>query len=123
MKKTSLETGRGALSALLILWSGALLIFAVMIFFWASINNTGPKLPADRSVYVDQLLLTSNDLNLPARTSLINTLRKDIGIEEGPPSFRSAEDRNKVYNRLLEQRVKKATSASSGDGWRVGALP
>ncbi|MDF2381534.1 hypothetical protein JMG10_08680 [Nostoc ellipsosporum NOK] len=120
------KADKGSLLSLVILWSGGALIFIVMASFWAPVNEQSTKgsIRADGEVFVDQLLLTYSDLNLPNKTSLINTLRKDIGEMETGATPGSADDRKKLYNRLFEQRVRKAsTPAPANDGWRVGAIP
>lgn len=123
---TKKNADKGSLLALVILWSGGVLIFIVMASFWTPVDEQGSRssIRADGEVFLDQLLLASSDLNLPDKTSLINTLRKDIGEGESTTVPGSADDRKKLYNKLFEQRVRKAsTPAPANDGWRVGAIP
>jgi len=120
------KADKSSLLSLVILWSGGALIFIIMASFWTPVDEQGSKtsIRADGEVFLDQLLLASTDLNLPDKTSLINTLRKDIGEMENVATPGSADDRKKLYNRLFEQRVRKAsTPAPANDGWRVAAIP
>lgn len=113
---------KGTLVALLLLWSGAILIFFTMVSFWRPVGGIGNVSQNNKQnigikedgVYVDQLLLATSDLNLPDKSSLINTVLKDIGEDDSTLDVSSAARRNSIYERVLQQRLKRATGNDGG---------
>jgi len=118
----SKTSDKGTLIALLLLWSGAILIFVTMVSFWRPVKGIGNNPPGNTQntrikedgIYVDQLLLATSDLNLPDKSSLINTVLKNMGEDDSTLDISSAARRNSIYERVLEQRLKKATGNDGG---------
>lgn len=110
VKKTDLS--------LLVLWGGALIIICVMVSLWAPIRKMNKDIQtaenavqSGRTIFMEEILLDESSLRLPGKTSLMNTLLKDIGSNDMPEELK---DPKKIYEQVVEQKMRKARRNSGG---------
>lgn len=121
------DKSAGHYPALILLWAGAFVIFLIMIALWykegddaISLNvkhrNTENRsTSAEDGIFVDELLLSANDLSISGRKELINTLLTSNN-EYDTVSTNTFAGRDKLYKKLYEQQVKNTSQGRSGGG-------
>ncbi|MFT4093175.1 MAG: hypothetical protein QM640_06010 [Niabella sp.] len=118
--------------ALTILWIGSLAFCGGMIYNWYVSDNWGSQANKNRlspkDIFVDQLLLTSEDLQLGEEVNLINiNLNKataDTGShdQQGSATAITLPERKLVYSKILQDKIKKI-STKNEDGFTIKPLP
>lgn len=103
------DKSAGHYPALILLWAGAFVIFLVMIALWYKESD------AAEGMYVDELLLSANDLSISGRKELINTLLTS-NKEYDTENTNTSAGRDKLYKKLYEQQVKNTSQSRSGGG-------
>ncbi|MFD2918423.1 hypothetical protein ACFS6H_01800 [Terrimonas rubra] len=121
------DKSAGDYPALILLWAGAFVIFLIMIALWykegddaISLNvkhrNTETRNnTAEDGIFVDELLLSANDLSISGRKELINTLLTNNN-EYDTVSSNTFAGRDKLYKKLYEQQVKNTSQSRRGGG-------
>jgi len=121
-----------ATSSLAVLWIGTLLLLAFMFYGW--VHPQYEKRPlkglfsSSKGVFVDQLLLSPEDLQLGDRVNLINiNLSKDMNLPfaEQDSFMKAPEAKKQVYSNILQNKLKKASSKQKNnkDDFIVKPLP
>ncbi len=103
------DKSAGHYPALILLWAGAFVIFLIMITLWYKEDE------AEKGMFVDELLLSANDLSISGRKELINTLLTSNN-EYDTVSTNTFAGRDKLYKKLYEQQVKNTSQSRSGGG-------
>lgn len=103
------DKSAGHYPALILLWAGAFVIFIVMIASWYKESD------AAEGMYVDELLLSANDLSISGRKELINTLLTS-NKEYDTENTNTSAGRDKLYKKLYEQQVKNTSHNRTGGG-------
>ncbi|MFV0604504.1 MAG: hypothetical protein ACK5NK_01565 [Niabella sp.] len=112
-------------TVLIILWAGALVLIAIMVYRWQKTNEsaTSADLKISKELYVDDMLLNSGDLELNNTSSLINITLN--AVNEKP--FNITQEQSKtntdlVYKKILTQKIKKANTQYK-NGFTIKPLP
>jgi lysine/ornithine N-monooxygenase len=129
------DKSAGHYPALILLWAGAFVIFLIMIALWyregddaISLNvqhRTTQNRPAsgvEEGIFVDELLLSANDLSISGRKELINTLLTNNN-EYDTVSSNTFAGRDKIYKKLYEQQVKNTNQNRTGGGIDIRPVP
>lgn len=121
-----------ARQSIIILWVVAIAICGTMLFIW--LNNDKVSLNKKNSSKinigdfpVDQLLLTSGELEWGNSASLININLNSKGTNVSrpvneTPTVRTQPERTLDYSRILQYKIKKATP-KTGNGFTIKPLP
>lgn len=116
---------------MVVLWIGAVLLLLVMLYYWKvpdteSIDSRS-LLSKPANVFADELLLSSQDLEIGESANLINiTLNRegDAKIQRKSSSINTAPERKLVYSKILKNKIKKISSTSaSASGFIIKPLP
>ena len=118
---------KGASSSLTVLWIGAILLLLVMLYNWkapvADSNGSGSLLLKPETIFADQLLLSSQDLQIGENVNLINITLNREG-EGKDSSVNTAPERKLVYSRILKTKRRKISSAPDPtSGCTIKPLP
>ncbi|HMR82023.1 MAG TPA: hypothetical protein PKE30_02790 [Niabella sp.] len=116
-----------ASSSLIVLWIGAIFLLLVMLYNWNApvTDSTGSVslLSKPETIFADQLLLSSQDLQIGENVNLINITLKREG-EGKDSSVNTAPERKLVYSRILKNKIKKISSAPDpASGFKIKPLP
>ena len=124
---------RLANAALSILWVGALVLLMAMLYNWKNTQGQGLEsfdmASRTKGIFVDQLLLSSQDLQLEKGANLINlSLKKDVVMNEPEQDsvLDSATHRKLLYSKILKSKIKEisaAPAADNKDGFIIKPLP
>ncbi len=118
-------------TVLFILWVGTILLTAFMIYRWQDGNATEDKPKNARGYFIDDMLLSSGDLELKNTSSLINiTLNTDKPFNSAPAKndfkathiSQNESSRKILYDKILRQKLKKSQTKYS-DGFSIQPLP
>src|SRR5690606_32605236 len=98
-------------SSLVFLWIGTLALLLVMLYNWRSDVKGAETVP--ENIFVDQLLLSSQDLQLGESANLINiTLSRNSNNNlSGDSMINTSPQRRLVYSRILKSKINKIASA------------
>ncbi|GAB3006269.1 hypothetical protein GCM10027051_01840 [Niabella terrae] len=116
--------------SLLLLWTGALLALAFMLSTWRSDAEQSGFL--SKSILVDQLLLSSQDMDLGKSNALINIgLNRVMAAAAADTDTHSsvAEEKlakKEVYRRILQQKINTLPNnaeESENEGFIIKPLP
>ena len=131
MPKTSTFYATRASSSLVLLWIGAIILLMVMLYNWrtetdGSKSNTA--LLKAKGIFVDELLLSSQDLQLGESVGLINiSLNRDAAVntveDEEEQETSTSPERKLVYSKMLKNKIKKISSTPSNNGFIIKPLP
>ncbi len=131
MPKTSTFYATRASSSLVLLWIGAIILLMVMLYNWrtetdGSKSNTA--LLKAKGIFVDELLLSSQDLQLGESVGLINiSLNRDATVntmeDEEEQETSTSPERKLVYSKMLKNKIKKISSTPSNNGFIIKPLP
>lgn len=118
-----------ASQCLIILWIGAIMFCLGMLYYWykndrSFLANGGLK--NTQVFFVDQLLLSSKELELGNTVNLINiNLKADENLSSQTESTNyGIPDKKFVYSKIYEQKIKKFTSVKSEtDGFTIKPIP
>lgn len=120
---------RQAGASLAVLWIGALPLMAFMFYGWLQPRYENREfkgfLSSSRDVFIDQLLLSSEDLQLGDRVNLINiNLSKEMSLpySKSDSFIKAPVGKKMVYSNILQNKLKKASSKEN-DGFTVKPLP
>ena len=116
-----------ATSCLTILWIGALLFCSSILYYWHQYDvlkfKSNNIFASPKNFFVDQLLLSSNELELGETVNLINTNSKTdaSNAKNHQPAAKAFPARKEIYSRILEQKIKNI-GAQKTDGFTVKPL-
>jgi hypothetical protein len=121
------EVQKNARKALILLWCSTVLLVAYMTFHWVNsaddIGRNSRNLSI-KDLFVDEMLLSFKDLQFEKSTSLIN-LKLNRKFNEDTSAYRVLiipQDRNRVYYKILEQKLNSANSNPS-NGFSIKPVP
>ena len=113
---------------LVILWVGAAALITFMMFRWqkgGSLSHSWGN-AFGKELLIDDVLLSTGDLELDKNTSLINiTLNQSSANTDRFTELearRSDASKNVIYNNILKQKIQKAKKEPS-DGFVIKPLP
>ena len=118
--------------SLCILWVGALTLLLIMLYNWRTKRSTRFEsivLPSKaKGIFVDQLLLSSQDLQLSENANLINlSLKRDSTVKMFEPDsiIGTAPQRKLIYSKILKSKINEISSAprDDTDGFKIKPLP
>lgn len=116
-------------TSLIILWIGSFIFFAFMVYMWQrsdnDVNVVNNQFTRHKNIFVDQLLLSTNDFQLGDKVGLINinlNANPDKNFTEEQPVANNAPDRKLVYSKILQQKIEKI-STDKTDGFTIKPLP
>jgi len=117
-----------ALLSQLSLWIGALALCGAMLYYWHNYgsekrNSDNQEIEAE-NISVDQLLLTSGDLELGNTVNLINiNLNKNNNpISNSSSPIQTKPQRSQKYSRILEYKIKKI-APKEANGFTIKPIP
>ena len=126
--KNTLKQGRlykTILQALILLWViSAVLIAGMLLFTQTPGGKKNKKLPG-RHLSLDELLLSFNELKLDRNATLVNLQLKEISQKKSASDEEKrliADYRKKVYNSILEQKIKTPVPAKQ-TGFTIKPVP
>lgn len=131
MPKTSTFYATRASSSLVLLWIGAIILLMVMLYNWRTETDSSKSNTAllkAKGIFVDELLLSSQDLQLGESVGLINiSLNRDATVntveDEEEPETSTSPERKLVYSKMLKNKIKKISSTPSNNGFIIKPLP
>lgn len=131
MSKANTFYAKGAGSSLFLLWIGAVILLVAMLYNWrVETDSTDSQggLSKPRDVFVDELLLSSQDLQLGESVGLINiSLNRgadDQAVREEPHVVNTLPERKLVYSKMLKNKIKKISSTpANNNGFTIKPLP
>lgn len=114
-------------TALIVLWIGSIIFCVNMIYNWSASDKTadegGSGFINPKNIFVDQLLLSSKDLELGKNVNLINiNLNKVAGIPGEDSTISTFPERKLVYSKIFQQKI-KTISTKNSDGFSIKPLP
>ncbi|HTG56628.1 MAG TPA: hypothetical protein VL943_10190 [Niabella sp.] len=131
MPKTSTFYTRRARASLVLLWIGAIILLMLMLYNWrietdSSKSNTA--LLKAKGIFADELLLSSQDLQLGENVGLINiSLNRgataNVAEDEAKLETSTSPERKLVYSKMLKNKIKKISSTPSSNGFIIKPLP
>ncbi|MCH5715311.1 hypothetical protein [Niabella hibiscisoli] len=131
MPGTSTFYVKRAKSSLVFLWIGAIMLLVIMLYNWrVAANSTESKteLLKAKGIFVDELLLSTQDLQLGESVGLINiSLNRDAAVATGElevaPETSTSPERKLAYSKMLKNKIKKIASTPANDGFIIKPLP
>lgn len=117
--------------SLIILWIGAILFSASMLYSWYKLDNDESPINGNftvsNNIFVDQLLLSHKDFQLDGKVNLINI---NLNMEPTPldndtaASITRTPNRKLMYSKILEQKIQKISLPKNhSDGFVIKPLP
>ncbi|MCH5689610.1 hypothetical protein LWM68_38515 [Niabella sp. W65] len=132
MPKTNTFYAKSAGSSLVLLWIGASILLVIMLYNWRVETDSADSkngLSKPRDIFVDELLLSSQDLQLGESVGLIN-ISLNRGADEQARAnndehvANTSPERKLVYSKMLKNKIKKISSApANNDGFTIKPLP
>ncbi|MGJ7031221.1 hypothetical protein [Niabella hirudinis] len=117
---------KAILLMLVALWMVSFILIAILLFNWRrqEFSGTGPD--GHRPPSLDEMLLSFSELKMGTNTTLINLQLKEISQKKASTDTTAEEEiadyRKKIFDRMLEQKIK--TSASGKDnGFTIKPVP
>lgn len=131
MPKTSTFYTTRTSSSLVLLWIGAIILLMVMLYNWRTETDSSKSNTAllkAKGIFVDELLLSSQDLQLGESVGLINiSLNRDAIVnkveDKEEPETSTSPERKLVYSKMLKNKIKKISSTPSNNGFVIKPLP
>ncbi len=120
-----------ASASLVLLWIGATILLIVMLYNWRIETDT-PKsntaLLKATGIFADELLLSSQDLQLGESVGLINiSLNRGATVnaseEEVKLETSTSPERKLVYSKMLKNKIKRISSTPPNNGFVIKPLP
>lgn len=117
-------------TSLSFLWIGAMLLLLFMFYGWQNPKNEKDAfknvLLNPKDIFIDELLLSSQDLQLNNRINLIN-----INLSKGMNDTEAISDslmlvspnKRRVYSRILQSKLNKVSEAGNNDGFTIKPIP
>ena len=104
--------------ALLLLWSGSAIILFLMFFKWYSTDKQFAgrrEINSAKDLLIDELLLVPGELKLETNAPLVNI--RGMIYQNGDRNSKAIETkkRKEVFSKILEVKIKKATTDHSKD--------
>ncbi|SDD91663.1 hypothetical protein [Niabella drilacis] len=117
---------KAILLMLVALWMVSLTLIAVLLVNWRRQAHSGPGANAHRTPSLDQMLLSFSELKIGNNTTLINLQLKEISQKKVSMDTTAeeviADYRKKIFDRMLEQKIKTSTPAKQ-DGFTIKPVP
>jgi hypothetical protein len=131
MPKTSTFYTKRASSSLVLLWIGATALLIVMLYNWRTETDSSKSNTAllkAKGIFADELLLSSQDLQLGESVGLINiSLNRDATVntmeDEEEQETSTSPGRKLVYSKMLKNKIKKISSTPPNNGFVIKPLP
>ncbi len=131
MAGTSAFYVKRAKYSLVFLWIGAITLLIIMLYNWrvaADSSESKTELLKAKGIFVDELLLSTQDLQLGESVGLINiSLNKDADVVTGEleeaSETSSSPERKLVYSKMLKNKIKKISSTPANNGFTIKPLP
>lgn len=131
MQKTSTFYTKRASYSLILLWIGAMGLLITMLYNWqaeADNNDIKNALLKPKGIFVDDLLLSSQDLQLGESVGLINiSLNRNEAVSslntDESPAGNTSPERKLVYSKMLKNKIKNISSGPVSSGVIIKPLP
>ncbi|WP_114789779.1 hypothetical protein U0035_10645 [Niabella yanshanensis] len=131
MPKASTFYTRRARASLVLLWIGAIILLMLMLYNWrieTDSSKSSTALLKAKGIFADELLLSSQDLQLGENVGLINISLNRGAIanaaeDEAKLETSTSPERKLVYSKMLKNKIKKISSTPSGNGFIIKPLP
>lgn len=133
MPKTSTFYTKRASASLVLLWIGAVILLMVMLYNWRTETDSSKSNTAllkAKGIFADELLLSSQDLQLGESVGLINISLNRGAIanatedeDEAKLETSTSPERKLVYSKMLKNKIKKISSTPANNGFIIKPLP
>ncbi len=133
MPKASTFYTKRARASLVLLWIGAIILLIAMLYNWRAETDSSKSdtaLLKSKGIFADELLLSSQDLQLGESVGLINiSLNRGTTVnvieDEAKLETSTSPERKLVYSKILKNKIKKisSTPSNNNNGFIIKPLP